>query len=48
MIQDTGECEGNEFAHNHFILEVPSNSLVHTFSSKSDEISISKPICLLL
>ena len=47
--QEMGECKGNDlFAQNHFILEVLSNSLVHTFWSKSDETSISTPICLIL
>ena len=41
-----GESGGNEFTQNHFTLEVPSNSLVHT--SKSNEILISTPICLNL
>ena len=43
-----GECKGNELAQNHFILEVTSNCLVYTFSSKSDEILISTPVCLFL
>ena len=46
--QETRECKGNDFAQNHLILEVLSNLLVHTFWSKSDETSVSTPICLLL
>ena len=43
-----GSAEVNQFAQNHFILEVPLNWLNHTFSSKSDDILILAPICLNL
>ena len=49
MISGNGEsAEVKYFARNHFILEVPSNWLVHTFSSKSDDILILTAISLNL
>ena len=43
---DGGSAEVNSFAQNHFILEVPSNWLVHTFSIQCDQILILAAICL--